>query len=99
MAAALRIGVAGLGTVGTSVISMLAAKGSELERQCGRPIIPVAVSARTRNRDRGVDLSSVEWVSDPVELAPKAHTTRPYTSRFLNTIKGQITTHNPISNN
>ena len=69
MAAALRIGVAGLGTVGTSVISMLAAKGSELERQCGRPIIPVAVSARTRNRDRGVDLSNVEWVSDPVELA------------------------------
>ena len=68
-AAALRIGIAGLGTVGTSVIRMLAEKGSELERQCGRPILPVVVTARSRSRDRGVDLSHVEWMNDPVELA------------------------------
>lgn len=68
-AAPLRIGIAGLGTVGTSVIRMLAEKSTELERQCGRAITPVAVSARNRNRDRGIDLSGFEWFDDPVELA------------------------------
>lgn len=68
-AAPLRIGIAGLGTVGASVVRMLAEKRSELERQCGRAITTTAVSARNRNRDRGVDLSQTEWFDDPVELA------------------------------
>jgi len=68
-AAPLRIGIAGLGTVGTSVVRMLADKKSELERQCGRPITTVLVSARDRTRDRGIDLSQIQWVDDPVELA------------------------------
>jgi len=68
-AAPLRIGIAGLGTVGTSVVRMLADKKSELERQCGRPITTVLVSARDRTRDRGVDLSEIQWADDPVELA------------------------------
>lgn len=72
MAVALRVGIAGLGTVGTSVMRMLAEKGSELERQCGRPITPAAVSARSKARDRGIDLSRVEWFDDPVELARSA---------------------------
>ncbi|GGA51964.1 homoserine dehydrogenase [Nitratireductor aestuarii] len=68
-AAPLRIGIAGLGTVGTSVVRMLADKKSELERQCGRPITTILVSARDRTRDRGIDLSQIQWVDDPVELA------------------------------
>jgi len=48
---------------------MLADKKSELERQCGRPITTVLVSARDRTRDRGIDLSQIQWVDDPVELA------------------------------
>lgn len=69
MAEALRIGIAGLGTVGASVVRMLAAKQAELTRQCGRGIVPVAVSARDRGRDRGVDLSQAQWFDDPVALA------------------------------
>ncbi|WP_336056293.1 homoserine dehydrogenase [Nitratireductor sp. CH_MIT9313-5] len=69
MADALRIGIAGLGTVGASVIRMLEAKAEELTRQCGREIVVAGVSARDRNRDRGVDVSKARWFDDPVELA------------------------------
>jgi homoserine dehydrogenase len=69
MAEALRIGIAGLGTVGVSVARVLADKAAELSRQCGRDLAVTAVSARDRSRDRGVDLGSAKWFDDPVELA------------------------------
>ncbi|MBL8582072.1 MAG: homoserine dehydrogenase, partial [Rhizobiaceae bacterium] len=72
MAEALRVGIAGLGTVGAAVARVLRDKADELTRQCGRPIRIAAVSARNRNRDRGVDLSAINWFDDPVELARKA---------------------------
>ncbi|TWG59399.1 homoserine dehydrogenase [Aminobacter sp. J44] len=69
MSEALRVGIAGLGTVGASVARVLAEKADELTRQCGRAITVTAVSARDRTRDRGVDLSGVQWFDDPVALA------------------------------
>jgi homoserine dehydrogenase len=69
MSEALRVGVAGLGTVGASVVRILSAKAAEMTRQCGRPVVVTAVSARDRNRDRGIDLSGIEWFDDPVALA------------------------------
>src|SRR5690606_10426524 len=72
MAEPLRIGIAGLGTVGAAVARVLADKAAELTRQCGRGIIVSAVSARDAKRDRGVDLSSAQWFGDPVELAKEA---------------------------
>ncbi|MFQ0813179.1 homoserine dehydrogenase [Brucella anthropi] len=72
MSDALRIGVAGLGTVGASVLRILRDKSEMLTRQCGKPVMVTAVSARDRNRDRGVDLSGIAWFDDPVELAKTA---------------------------
>jgi homoserine dehydrogenase len=72
MGEALRIGIAGLGTVGASVARVIADKAAELTRQCGRPLSVAAVSARDRTRDRGVDLSGAVWVDDPVALASSA---------------------------
>ena len=72
MAEALRIGIAGLGTVGASVARVIAAKAAELTRQCGRDLVVTAVSARDRTRDRGVDLSGATWFDDSVELARSA---------------------------
>ncbi|MBB6259725.1 homoserine dehydrogenase [Paenochrobactrum gallinarii] len=69
MSEALRIGVAGLGTVGGSVLRILREKAEMLTRQCGREMIVTAVSARDRSRDRGVDLTNIAWFDDPVELA------------------------------
>ncbi|MDX8451481.1 homoserine dehydrogenase [Mesorhizobium sp. VK9D] len=72
MAEALRVGIAGLGTVGASVARVLRDKAAELTRQCGRDIVVTAVSARDPKRDRGIDLSAAKWFDDPVELAEKA---------------------------
>ncbi|GHD09619.1 homoserine dehydrogenase [Tianweitania populi] len=72
MTEALRVGIAGLGTVGASVVRVLAEKAAELQRQCGRPISVTAVSARNRDADRGVDLSGAQWFNDPVALAKSA---------------------------
>ncbi|MCZ2328166.1 homoserine dehydrogenase [Bartonella sp. F02] len=69
MVEALRVGIGGLGTVGTSVVQILHEKSHTLICQCGRPIKVVAVSARDKNRDRGIDLSDVKWFDSPVEMA------------------------------
>ena len=69
MTEALRIGIAGLGTVGASVLRILSEKAEMLAGQCGRPVEVVGVAARDRYRERGVDLSSFEWFDDPTALA------------------------------
>ncbi|MGI4731783.1 MAG: homoserine dehydrogenase [Janthinobacterium lividum] len=69
MGQALRIGLAGLGTVGGGVMRLLAANGALIARRAGRPITVTAVSARDRHRDRGVDLTGTRWVDDAAELA------------------------------
>lgn len=65
----LRIGIAGLGTVGAGVVKILAARRDYLAAACGRAIELVAVSARDRQKDRGIDLSGVRWVDDAMALA------------------------------
>ncbi|MGX5831877.1 homoserine dehydrogenase [Mesorhizobium sp. 43Arga] len=72
MAEALRVGIAGLGTVGASVARVLRDKAAELTRQCGRDIVVSAVSARDPKRDRGVDVSAAQWFDDPVKMAQTA---------------------------
>ncbi|AID30477.1 homoserine dehydrogenase [Mesorhizobium sp. USDA 4775] len=72
MAEALRVGIAGLGTVGASVARVLRDKAAELTRQCGRDIVVSAVSARDPERDRGVDVSAAKWFDDPVKMAQTA---------------------------
>ncbi|MDN5926895.1 MAG: homoserine dehydrogenase [Hyphomicrobiales bacterium] len=72
MAEALRVGIAGLGTVGAAVVRVLAEKSDELTRQCGRPIAVTAVSARDRSRDRSIPLDNVKWFDDPAALAKSA---------------------------
>ena len=68
----LKVGVAGLGTVGAGVVRLLRENGDMLAERCGRPIALTAVSARDRNRDRGVDLSGVPWFDDAIGLATEA---------------------------
>ncbi|WP_455480273.1 homoserine dehydrogenase [Bartonella sp. B12(2025)] len=69
MAEALKVGIAGLGTVGTAVIRTLREKANSLACQCGRSIKIVAVSARDKDCNRGIDLSDVKWFDSPVEMA------------------------------
>jgi len=65
----LRLGVAGVGTVGVGVLTMLRAHAERLATRCGRELQVTAVSARDREKRRGVDLSPFEWFDDPRDLA------------------------------
>ena len=69
MSAPLRIAVGGLGTVGVGTVSLLRENAALLSVRCGCAIEVVAVSARDRAKDRGIDLAGLEWVDDPVALA------------------------------
>ncbi|WP_271078956.1 homoserine dehydrogenase [Aurantiacibacter sp. MUD61] len=71
MAESLRIALAGLGTVGAGVIRLLDENGALIARRAGRPIEIVAVSARDRAKDRGVDLSAYAWEDDMTAFAAR----------------------------
>jgi homoserine dehydrogenase len=65
----LRIGIAGLGTVGAGVVRLLAANGALLAGRTDRRLVVTAVSARDRAKERGLDLAGVRWHDDPRGLA------------------------------
>ncbi|WP_181705616.1 homoserine dehydrogenase [Chthonobacter rhizosphaerae] len=69
MSKPLRLGVAGLGTVGASVLKIVRSNAAALAARAGRPVVVTAVSARDRARDRGLDLDGIAWHDDPVALA------------------------------
>ncbi len=65
----LRLGVAGLGTVGSSLLRLVERHGRDIAVRSRRPVAVTAVSARDRERDRGIDVSGCAWFDDPVALA------------------------------
>ncbi|WP_114966221.1 homoserine dehydrogenase [Alkalilacustris brevis] len=65
----LRLGIAGLGTVGIGVVHIIQAHAGLITARTGRPVTITAVCARDRNKDRGADLSGYAWEDDPVALA------------------------------
>lgn len=69
MAEPLRIALAGLGTVGAGLVRLFETNGALIESRAGRPVRIVAVSARDRSKDRGVDLSPYAWEDDMTALA------------------------------
>ena len=71
MSNALRLGIAGLGTVGVGVIKIVQEHAAMLEARSGRPISISAISARSKAKDRGVDLSGYAWEDDPADLAKR----------------------------
>ena len=71
MSQPLRLGIAGLGTVGTGVVKIIRQKAALLEARCGRAVVISAVSARSKSKDRGVNLSDYAWEDDPVALAQR----------------------------
>ena len=71
MTQALRLGIAGLGTVGVGVVKIIRRHAELLQARTGRPIEIAAVSARDQNKDRGINLSGHAWETDPVALAQR----------------------------
>jgi homoserine dehydrogenase len=68
----LSVAVAGLGTVGAGVLTLLRDNAGLIAARAGRPITVTAVSARDRTRDRGVNVAGLRWYDDPVALASDA---------------------------
>ncbi|MGR3496588.1 homoserine dehydrogenase [Citreimonas sp.] len=67
----LRLGIAGLGTVGAGVVKIVRQKAALLAERTGREIVISAVSARNRDKDRGVPMGDYAWEDDPVALATR----------------------------
>jgi homoserine dehydrogenase len=72
MADALKVGIAGLGTVGASLVRIIQNRANELAVTCGRAIEVTAVTARDKSRDRGIDISGIAWFDTPEMLAAEA---------------------------
>ena len=80
----LKLGLAGIGTVGSGLLRLIEARGKSFSTRAGRLVEVVAVSARNRRKKRGVDLSGVRFVKDPIALA-----TDPEIDVFVELIGGE----------
>jgi len=69
MSQPLRLGVAGLGTVGAGLLRLLQTHGVRLAETVGREIVVTGIAARSRNKDRGVSLESMSWFDAADRLA------------------------------
>lgn len=65
----LRIGIAGLGTVGVGVVKVLQSNAALIAKRAQCSIIVTAVSSRDKTRDRGVDLANIAWLDNAADLA------------------------------
>lgn len=74
MSKPLRLGIAGLGTVGAGVLSVLEESHELLRQRCGRALQVTALSARERSKNRGVALpAGITWHDDARNLAKDAN--------------------------
>ncbi|MEO1911029.1 MAG: homoserine dehydrogenase [Paracoccus sp. (in: a-proteobacteria)] len=69
MSSPLRLGIAGLGTVGIGVVKIIQKHADLLAKRSGRQVSITAVSARDRMKNRDADLSGYRWESDPMTVA------------------------------
>src|SRR5437667_4664945 len=69
MVAPLRVGIAGLGTVGAEVVRLIEQQGRALSARSGRGVRVVAVTARSKAKKRGVDLRGIAWAKNALALA------------------------------
>ena len=84
MADALKLGLAGIGTVGSGLVRLIAARAGTLPQRAGRPIEIAAISTRNKRKKRDIDLSGVRFFSNPVKLA-----TDPEIDVFVELIGGE----------
>lgn len=65
----LRVGVAGLGTVGASLARLILTRSDILRAEGARPLQLTSISARDATKDRGFDTSGMRFHANPDDLA------------------------------
>jgi homoserine dehydrogenase len=68
----LRIGLAGLGTVGAAVLMLLDRQAEALASRIGRKIVVTGVCARDRSKTRRIDFADAVWFDSSEALAKSA---------------------------
>ncbi|RLA20662.1 MAG: homoserine dehydrogenase [Gammaproteobacteria bacterium] len=63
-----KIGLLGLGTVGSGTVNVLQRNAEEIARRAGREIQIVCASARDLTRSRNCDVDTIRLTSDPMEV-------------------------------
>src|SRR5947209_2360048 len=64
-----RVGIAGLGVVGSAAFRLLERQADALAARTGRHIRVTAGAVRAPEKERGIDVSSLKIFDDPVALA------------------------------
>ncbi|MBT6827807.1 MAG: homoserine dehydrogenase, partial [Rhodospirillales bacterium] len=72
MSNSLKVAIAGLGTVGAGTVELLSRQAEIIKNRAGCEIVVTAVSARDRNKDRGVSIDGLTWFDDAVKMAQEA---------------------------
>lgn len=65
----LRLGIAGLGTVGSAVFKLIHDRHADFIARTGHSVEICGLSARDRSKDRGYSTDGFKWFDDPVALA------------------------------
>ena len=69
MAKTINIGIAGLGTVGAETYRIIKEENDFLKARSGVDFNIAAVSAKSKDKQRNIDLSGVKWVEDCRDIA------------------------------
>lgn len=64
----INVGIAGLGNVGACVLKLLLERSNEIAVKSGTKIVVKAVSARDKEKNRGVDLNDIDWYQNPMDM-------------------------------
>ena len=60
----IRVGIAGLGTVGSGVAKMLLSNDDLIKSRCNRKIELTAISSRSKSKKRGFPIEQFHWEED-----------------------------------
>lgn len=69
MSGILKVGIAGLGTVGSGVFKILQETSELLEKRSGRKVVVTTVSSRSLEKSQRLNLAGVKWHDNSIDLA------------------------------
>ena len=64
----LKISIAGLGNVGSSVVNLIEENSSYVETKSHLNLEIIGLSAKNKNKERSFDIKKYKWVETPIDL-------------------------------